>query len=193
MSCFSRAVQDNGLPAHIRSDLGGENIDLRRFMVEQHSSPNVVITGSSTQNERIERLWRDVYRCVGILLHNTFGILEDEGLLDSFNEVDMFCLHFVFLPLIQQTFDSFIESWNNHSIPTENNLTPNQLFIMGAIQYNITPQVPTASFYAASTNYSNFRLCLIVVDNLDTTDTRRGAKAGTLKSSFETGKNLSKF
>ena len=119
-------------------------------MVEQHSSPNVVITGSSTHNERIECLWCNVYRCVGVLFQNTFSILEDEGVLDLFNEVDMFCLHFVFLPQIQQTLDSFIESWNNHSISTEKNLTPNQLFIRGTIQYNITPQLPTASSLTTS-------------------------------------------
>ena len=152
LSSFTKAVQENGLPTHVRSDLGGENVDVWRFMVEQHSSPTAVITGSSTHNERIERLWRDVYRCIGVIFHNTFCDMEEEGILDLLNEVDIYCLHFVFLPRIQQTLSSFIESWNNHSISTENNLTPNQLFITGAIQYEITPQRHSTTPTSHSTN-----------------------------------------
>ena len=33
-------------------------------MAESHSTDSAVITGSSVHNERIERLWRDVFRCV---------------------------------------------------------------------------------------------------------------------------------
>ena len=146
---FTKAVQENGLPSYVRSDLGGENVDVWRFMVEQHSNPSSVITGSSTHNERVERLWRDVYRCVCVTFHNLFSSMEDEGVLNSLNEVDLYCLHFVFLPRIQHTLNSFIESWNNHLLSTENNLTPNQLFIRGAIQYDMTPVIPSSS---SSTN-----------------------------------------
>lgn len=59
------------LPSHIRSDLGGENVDVWRYMIEQHSNQSAVITGSSTHNERIERLWRDVYRSVRVLFRET--------------------------------------------------------------------------------------------------------------------------
>ena len=74
-----------------------------------------MITGSSTHNQRIERLWRDVHRCVTSLFHRLFHMLEDEGLLDCLNEVDMFCLQYAFLDRINSALTSFIESWNNHS------------------------------------------------------------------------------
>ena len=144
LSCFSKGVQENGLPTHVRSDLGGENVDVWRFMIEQHSDSRAVITGSSTHNERVERLWRDVYRCVTVLYYDEFCSLEEEGNLDLLNEVDIFCLHYVSLPRIQKTLDSLMESWNNYCISTENNSTPNQLFIRGAIQYNMNPQLPIA-------------------------------------------------
>ena len=64
----------HGLPNQIRSDLGGENVDVWRSMVEQHSTMACVITGSSTHNQRIERLWRDVCWCfVPKYLHNVGG------------------------------------------------------------------------------------------------------------------------
>ena len=34
--------------------LGGESVDVRRLMSEEHQSTSAVITGSSTHNERIE-------------------------------------------------------------------------------------------------------------------------------------------
>ena len=58
------------------------------------------------------------------------------------NETDLYCLHFVFLPRINSSLDSFIESWNNHRISTENNMTPNQLYIKGALEQNMTPRMP---------------------------------------------------
>ena len=145
ISAFESAVHTHGLPNRIRSDLGGENVDVWRYMIEQHSSYSAVITGSSTHNERIERLWRDVYRCVGILYHDTFRKLEEEGKLDALNEVDLLCLHFIFLPRINTTLKSFVESWNNHPVSSEHNLTPNQLFIRGAIEQDIDPHFPPPS------------------------------------------------
>ena len=53
LTCFSKAVQENGLPMHVRSDLGGENVDVWRFMIEQHASPSDVITDSSTHKDRM--------------------------------------------------------------------------------------------------------------------------------------------
>ena len=72
LSLFVSAVRSYGLPEKVRSDLGGENVDVWRYMVEQHGSSSSVITGSSTHNERIERLWRDVFRCVGVRHLSTF-------------------------------------------------------------------------------------------------------------------------
>ena len=141
----------HGLPERIRTDLGGENVSIWRYMAEQHSSTNAVITGSSTHNERIERLWRDVYRCVGSLYHDSFQELEEEGCLNPLNETDMYCLHYVFLPRINSTLERFIESWNNHSLSSENSLTPNQLFIRGAIQQNMTPVIPSFTTGGIST------------------------------------------
>ena len=139
---FTTAVNFYGLPNQIRTDLGGENVDIWRYMIEQHSNRAAVITGASTHNERIERLWRDVYRCVAVIFHEVFYNLEEKGCLNTLNEVDLFCLHYVFLPRINQTLQEFSECWNNHAVSSEHNLTPNQMFIRGAIQQNMTPSVP---------------------------------------------------
>ena len=141
---FSHAVHSHGLPQRIRTDCGGENVEIWRFMVEQHGSPSAVITGSSTHNERIERLWRDVHRCVTSLFYEVFHRLESEEKLDPLNETDLFCLHYVFLPRINKTLSEFIETWNNHPVSTAQNLTPNQMFIRGALEQNMIPVMPQA-------------------------------------------------
>lgn len=54
------AITNHGIPEKVRSDLGGENIEFWKYMIDQHRSDRAVVVGSSTQNERIEGLWRDV-------------------------------------------------------------------------------------------------------------------------------------
>ena len=77
-----------------------------QYMLEQHHSES----GSSTYNERIECMWRDVYRCVGVLFTDLFREMEGERNFSCLNEVDLFCLQFVFLPRINNALYSFVES-----------------------------------------------------------------------------------
>ena len=74
ISYFSEAVSTFGIPDKVRSDKGGENVDVWRFMLQQNDmQSSCVITGSSTHNERIERLWCDVFRCVGQIFYSFFA------------------------------------------------------------------------------------------------------------------------
>ena len=151
---FIKAVDEFGFPQKVRTGLGGENTEVWRYMIEQHSSNAAVITGASTHNQRIERMWRDVHRCVTVLFADTFRMLEAEGKLNSLNEVDLFCLHYVYKPRINSTLQSFVESWNNHSMSSEGSLTPTQLYIQGFIETNQTPVQPNAHFVGNSQQLS---------------------------------------
>jgi hypothetical protein len=148
LSAFQEGVSKFGLPDKVRSDHGGENIEVWNYMLHTHSFDlKCVLTGSSTHNERIERLWRDVHRSV---LHfaDTFRGLESDGVLDTLNDADMFSLHYVFLPRINKCLHDFQESWNNHSLSTEGNMTPYQLYAEGmttAMHLNI-PAASSVSY-----------------------------------------------
>ena len=140
LSHFIDAVRQYGLPKRVRSDLGGENVDVWHYMISQYRDESVVITGSSTHNERIERLWRDVFRCVVTLFYDTFYGLEAEGTLDPLNETDLYCLHYVYVPKINACLTEFAESWNHHRMSTEHNQTPYQMFVSNLPEMCASPR-----------------------------------------------------
>lgn len=150
LESFQKAVNEFGLPQKVRTDLGGENVEVWRYMIEQHANNSAVITGASTHNQRIERMWRDVHRCVAVLFADTFRMLENDGKLDSLNEVDMFCLHYIYKPRINSALQSFMESWNNHSLSSASSCTPTQLYIQGMLATNTFPAQPTTTSHITS-------------------------------------------
>ena len=84
---FQSAVAIYGIPDRVRSDKGGENIDVWRYMYHFHGNAAAAIAGSSTHNERIERLWRDVYRCVSSNYYELFYHMEEQQKLDPLKRI----------------------------------------------------------------------------------------------------------
>ena len=81
--------------------MGGENVDVVRFMIERRGAGrNSALVGRSVHNQRIERLWRDVFKDVLQYFYDLFYMMEDVGILDPVNEVDLWCLQYCFLQII---------------------------------------------------------------------------------------------
>jgi len=126
---FVQATQMFGIPSRVRTDYGGKNVKVWDFMEQQRGSGrNSYIAGRSVHNTRIERLWRDVYRSVSSSFVAVFNELEDIGALNPDNDADMFCLHYIFIPQINLSLLAFQAAWNQHSLSSENNLSPLQLY-----------------------------------------------------------------
>lgn len=95
---------------------------------------NSMITGSSVHNLKIERLWRDMHRCVTSVYYRVFYCLEHQNHLDPDQKCHCYALHYVYLKGINQSLSVFKDGWNHHSVWTEHHLSPHQLFVWGALQ-----------------------------------------------------------
>ena len=89
------------------------------------------LVGSSTHNQRIERLWRDVFRCVAHIFYYTFQAMEESGLPEIDNALHKVALHYVYLPHLNRALSSFASAWNNHRLRTENNWSPERISVNG--------------------------------------------------------------
>ena len=82
VSRFQQATVLYGVPSRLRTDKGGENVLLWDEM-ETLRGPDrgSCLIGSSTHNQRIERLWRDVWLNVCHEFYYAFQSMECEGKL----------------------------------------------------------------------------------------------------------------
>ena len=152
LQLFLSAVEHFGLPSRVRSDKGGENVDVSLWMLEhplRGPGRGSMIVGRSVHNQRIERLWRDVYTGVLRFYRDLFFYLEDTTLLDSDDDLCLYALHYIYIPRINQHLKEWKDAWINHPLSSANNATPNQLLTSGLQQLSQVNSSVAREFYAA--------------------------------------------
>ena len=131
---FLSATEQYHWPSRVRTDLGGENVRVWDIMEEvRGSNRGSYLAGTSVHNQRIERLWRDVFCNVCHIFYYTFQALEQTGLIQRDNRVHMYVLHYVFLPRINKAIESFGLAWNHHPMRTERNWSPLKMWANGML------------------------------------------------------------
>ena len=93
---FLDAIEHDGnlWPSRIRVDKGDENVLVCDAMVQARGKGRgSFIPGPSTHNQRIERLWRDVFRCVCHFYYYLFYMLWSP-LVSSTQIIQFMCLLF---------------------------------------------------------------------------------------------------
>ena len=62
--------------------------------------------------------------------------MEQHGILDRNNELDVWILHYIFLPRICRSTEEFILQWNYHGMRTTGQSSPIALWNYGMLNYN---------------------------------------------------------
>ena len=119
------------------------------------TASNPVLKGQSVHNQRIERLWRDMHNYVITSYKNVFYYLESMEMLDPNNEIEVYALHYVFLPQLNKALDLFVMQWNNHPLSSEHGYTPFQVWKQGF--YNYTQSDYTTVREVLDPNSVNFQ------------------------------------
>lgn len=131
LECFLKGVQEYGTPSRVRSDKGLENVLIADYMIgKQGENRGSMLTGKSTHNQRIERLWRDVYNGVLSFFYELFYYMEEVEILDPLNEHHLCSLHYVYLPKINEKLQIWREAWANHRMRTTKT-SPLKLWVSG--------------------------------------------------------------
>ena len=128
---------------------GTENIDVACWHLTYIGTQNrPVITGLSVHNQRIEKLWLDVGRCVVSYFKDIFIYMENNGILDPDNNIDLLALEMVFTQKINKNLQEFSNQLNNHPLSLQHNQSPLQLFAVDCSGYLIQQQnVEEGDFY----------------------------------------------
>ncbi|KAM4564942.1 uncharacterized protein V3H82_014030 [Fundulus diaphanus] len=135
LNAFLQAIARYGPPSRVRTDRGGENNSVCVLMnIFRGRERGSALRGRSTHNQRIERLWRDLWRGMTNVYYDFFYFLESEGIIDIDNELHIWALHYVYLPRINKDLKHFMGTWNHHGLRTEHHMTPLQLFVSGCLQ-----------------------------------------------------------
>ena len=99
LELFLDAISRDGerWPSRIRVDKGVENVLVCDAIVQARGEGRgSFIAGPSTHNQRIERLWRDVYRCVCHLFYYVFYGMELSAILNTEDPVHI--IYIITLP-----------------------------------------------------------------------------------------------
>ncbi|KAG8705515.1 hypothetical protein FRC08_001633 [Ceratobasidium sp. 394] len=140
LELFKHAIKEFGCPSRCRGDRGGENLLVALYMI-QTRGPNRAsfLWGSSTHNQRIERLWVDVGAQFARRWRVFFARLEELHRLQPNNSGHLWLLSSLFLDELNEDCRCFQLDWNSHGVggPQMRGQTPNDMRLLAQLEQGL--------------------------------------------------------
>lgn len=101
VQCIYQSTREYGFPSCVRLDSGGQNYLVSVLMCMVHrANQESLIAGRSVHDQRIETLWRDIFRFCISTFYFLFHFMEELGVLHQSDKLHLFALHYVFIPRV---------------------------------------------------------------------------------------------
>jgi hypothetical protein len=127
LAVFLHAVNEYGFPLHIRTDMGTENVLMADAQLIARGEQGMLV-GRSVHNQRIERLWKDMKVDAVDEFIRVFEKFKSAG-VNFLDDIDCFCMHLLFVPLINHELARFAARWNRHKVSTMRYKSPLQVIM----------------------------------------------------------------
>ncbi|KAA0701590.1 hypothetical protein E1301_Tti023855 [Triplophysa tibetana] len=103
--------------------------------VHEHGLPHRNETATSQEKVFITRELSGCGAMCGVICnyYSAFRHLEELSLLDPDQDLHLICLHYIMLPRLNHHLQMFTRTWDNHSLSTEGNMSPSQLWLAGHV------------------------------------------------------------
>ena len=134
---FREAVETYGSPTQVSIDERPEKLWIAENVIEEKGPEAVDIRSKLERYRWITILKNDLNNKIFNPALQIFNELENEGTLNIENESDLFCLHIVFLPILNKRMREFVSGYNSNPIPRGGGATPVQLFCAHSKTVNI--------------------------------------------------------
>ncbi len=132
----------------IFSFTGVENGLIINHMVHARGADHrAAIVGPSVHNQRIERIWVDVFQGSLCVFYDLFQTMVNSGALDMSNDIQLFAFQYAFKPIIQRSLDRFRDAYNRHPLTSEGSRSPQQLFVAGMLEQQQRPTTGVREFW----------------------------------------------